>query len=206
MKINEATNFRMIDQLDMKFPCYFYGLFKSPGLRDYPDLKWVNDDYNLIKSSDLDEENCIRIASNLFALGQTFNLFQQVDYFVMMPLKSTSVSSLEKIILKLISLIAENLAIKIELISDLFLIEDYRKFWENRLKLAERKQEIEGKILLKPCYHHFFNQKNVIIIDDVVSTGISIAEVALILKQFNSNLNITALAYGSVYQWEKIYL
>jgi|GEM_PF-965924 len=37
-------------------------------------------------------------------------------------------------------------------------------------------------------------------IDDVVSTGISLAEIAINLQKFNQNLTITALAYGSVYQ------
>ncbi|MGL5268378.1 MAG: phosphoribosyltransferase [Spiroplasma sp.] len=206
MNISEATNFRMVKQLQIEVPCYFYGYFKSPGLKSYPEFKWVNNDFNLIKTKNLDEENCYRIASNLFFLGQKFNLFQKVDYFVMMPLKTTSVSSLEKVILKLISLIEDELAIKIKLIDDLFLIEDYRKFWENRLKFDERKKEIANKITLKQNYYHFFNEKKIFIIDDVISTGTSIAEVALILKKFNDKLNITALTYGSVYQWENIYI
>ncbi|MBE4704336.1 hypothetical protein [Spiroplasma platyhelix] len=205
MNLTKETNFRMIEQDLLEIPCYFYGYFKSPGLATYPELLWVNDDYNLIKTKDLDDENCLRIANNLFLLGQKFDLFQQFDYFIMMPLKSTSISSLEKIILKLIGIIESNLAIKIKLINDLFLVENYRKFWENRLNLNERKNEISNKIILKPNYQHFFDSKNIIIIDDVVSTGTSIAKIAATLKDSNTNLNVTSIAYGSVYQWEKIY-
>jgi len=46
----------------------------------------------------------------------------------MMPLKTTSVSSLEKIVLQLIKLIAEKLELKIHLINDAFLVKDYLKF------------------------------------------------------------------------------
>ena len=74
------------------------------------------------------------------------------------------------------------------------------------MKFQERKAEIANKIKLKKEYHNFFNDQRIMIIDDVVSTGISIAEIALILKKANSHINVTALTYGSVYQWEKIYL
>lgn len=205
MELSKATNFRVIKQDSEAIPCYFYGYFQSPGLDQYPELAWVNDDYNLIKSENLDNENCLRIANNLFLLGQKFNLFQNLDYFLMMPLKSTSISSLAKVIDRLIMIIEEKLAIKVKLISDLFIVSDYRKFWENRLKLEERKKEISDKIALQAKYHDFFANKNIIIIDDVVSTGTSIAKIVMLLKEANPNLNVTALTYGSVYQWEKIY-
>lgn len=205
MELSKETNFRVIEQDALTIPCYFYGYFKSPGLKDYPNLSWVNDDYNLIKTKDLDDENCLRIAENLFLVGEKFNLFRNLDYFVMMPLKLTSISSLDKIIGKLINLIAEKLSIKVKLVSDLFLVENYQKFWENRLKLDERQKEIANKIDLKQDYQRFFINKNIIIIDDVVSTGTSIANIIGILKESNDKLNVTALTYGSVYQWEKIY-
>lgn len=205
MELTKETNFRMIEQEKLAIPCYFYGYFKSPGLESYPELPWINDDYNLIKTKDLDEQHCAEIANNLFLLGKKFDLFQNLDYFVMMPLKSTSISSLEKVILKLIALIESNLAVKIKLVSDLFIVQDYRKFWENRLNLADRKKEIDHKISLKPNYQHLFDDKNIIIIDDVVSTGTSIAQVILQLQSANKNVSFKALTYGSVYQWEKIY-
>ena len=97
------------------------------------------------------------------------------------------------------------MSLKIQLISDDFVVQDYLKFWENRLNLKQRKTEINNKIQFKKSYQSFFNNKKVIMIDDVVSTGISLAEIAINLWKFNQNLTITALAYGSVYQWEKIY-
>lgn len=205
MVISKETNFRVINQEDNTIPCYFYGVFKSPGLTSYPNLVWINDDYNLIKTKNLSDQECFRLANNLFLVGEKFNLFNNINYFVMMPFKTTSISSLDKIILELIKIIDNKLSIKIKLINDSFLVEDYRKFWENRLKLTERKNEIAHKINLQEKYYHFFNNKNIIIIDDVVSTGTSIIEVVSILKEFNNNLNVTALTYGSVYQWEKIY-
>lgn len=205
MQLAQETNFRVIKQNGLEIPCYFYGYFKSPGLTSYPNLSWVNEDYDLIKSNNLDDENCLRIANNLFLLGQKFHLFQNLDYFVMMPLKSTSVSSLEKVILKLITIIESNLAVKIKLVNDLFLVADYRKFWENHLNLAQRQQEIANKITLKENYQHFFDNKKIIIIDDVVSTGTSIAKIVATLKEQNNDFDINALAYGSVYQWEEIY-
>jgi len=128
MKLEKKTNFRIIKQSSVEVPCYFYGYFKSPGLKKYPKLNWVNDDYNLIKTKNLNDESCLRIANNLFFLGNKFNLFQKFNYFIMMPLKTTSISSLEKIILKLINLIENRLAIKIELITNLFVVKDYHKF------------------------------------------------------------------------------
>lgn len=205
MELRKETNFRVIKQISFAIPCYFYGYFKSPGLKNYPDLNWVNNDYNLIKTKNLDDEICLKIATNLFSLGTKFNLFQNIDYIIMMPLKSTSISSLEKVILQLVKIIEAELGIKITLITDLFLVSDYRKFWENRLSLNERKKEIQAKIKLRENYYHFFDNKKIMIIDDVVSTGTSIAEVVDDLKEFNSTIDIIALAYGSVYQWEKIY-
>lgn len=204
--MQKKTNFRIIKQSSIEVPCYFYGYFKSPGLESYPNFNWVNDDYQLIKSKDLDDENCFKIAKNFFVLGKEFGLFQNIDYFVVMPLKSNSVSSLEKIVLKLISLIETNLAIKVKLVSDLFQVQDYPKFWENRLKVSERKKEIKEKISLKKYYYHLFDNKSIIIIDDVVSTGISISEIALLLTKNNNDIiSLSSMTYGSVYQWQKIY-
>lgn len=205
MNLNKENNFRIIKQSSVTIPCYFFGFFKSPGLEKYPNLPWVNDDYQLIKTKNLNDADCLKIANNLFLVGQKFNLFNDIDYFIMMPLKTTSVSSLEKIVLQLIKLIAEKLELKIHLINDAFLVKDYLKFWENHLNLKQRKTEINNKIQFKKSYQHFFNHKKIIMIDDVVSTGISLAEIAINLQKFNQNLTITALAYGSVYQWEKIY-
>lgn len=204
MKLNKK-NFRIIKRSSVVVPCYFYGYFKSPGLKTYPNLFWVNDDYNLIKSDKIFDEDCLRIAYNLFNVGQQFDLFKNLDYFIMMPLKPTSISNLEKIILKLILIIEKELSLNIKLISDLFLIENYRKFWENRLNLSQRRKEIAKKIDLKKDYYHFFDNKNIIIIDDVVSTGTSILSVSELLQKFNKKTSITALTYGSVYLWEKIY-
>lgn len=205
MELNKTINFRIIEQDSLAISCYFYGFFKAPGLKNYPDLAWVNDDYNLIKSKNLSFQDCSRIANNLFLIGQNFNLFNKVDYFIMMPFKTTSISSLDKIIFELTKIIKNKLSIEIKFINDLVLIEDYRKFWENHLKLDERKQAIANKISLQQKYYHFFDNKDIIIIDDVVSTGTSIIEVIKTLKKFNNNVNVTALTYGSVYQWEKIY-
>lgn len=205
MNFSKENNFRIIKQSALEIPCYFFGFFKSPGLEKYPNLPWVNDDYQLIKTKNLVDSDCFKIANNLFLLGEKFSLFNNVDYFIMMPLKTTSVSSLEKIILQLIKLIIEKLGLKIKLISDAFLVKDYLKFWENHLNLKQRKTAINNKISFKESYQHFFDNKKIIIIDDVVSTGTSLAEIAVNLQKFNQNLTITALAYGSVYQWEKIY-
>lgn len=205
MELTKETNFRVLQQDNIAVPCYFYGLFKSPGLESYPNREWVNSDYELIKSKNLDAENCARIANNLWKVGEKFNLFANLDYFVMMPLKSTSVSSLASVIAQLIKLINEKSDKEVKLINDLFQVTDYRKFWENRLKLAERKQEIANKITLQTKYQHFFDGKNVVIVDDVVSTGTSIVQVTEVIKEFNDDLDVTALTYGSVYEWEKIY-
>lgn len=205
MELTKETNFRVLQQGSIAVPCYFYGLFKSAGLESYPDLDWVNPDYQLIKSKSLDAENCVRIANNLWQVGEKFNLFANLDYFIMMPLKSTSISSLANVIEQLIKLIKEKSGKEVQLINDLFQVADYRKFWENRLKLNERKQEITDKITLQEKYQHFFDGKNVVIIDDVVSTGTSIVKVTEVIKEFNDDLDVTALTYGSVYEWEKIY-
>lgn len=205
MSLSKENNFRIIKQSSVKIPCYFFGFFKSPGLEKYPNLPWVNDDYQLIKTKNLKDDDCIKIANNLFLVGQKFNLFNDINYFITMPLKSTSVSSLEKIVLQLAKLIDEKLGLKIELINDAFIVKDYLKFWENHLNLKQRKTEINNKIYFKQNYKHFFDNKKIIMIDDVVSTGISLAEIAINLQEFNQNLKITALAYGSVYQWKKIY-
>lgn len=205
MELTKETNFRVLQQDNIAVPCYFYGLFKSPGLENYPDLDWVNGDYELIKSKSLDAENCARIANNLWQVGEKFNLFAKLDYVIMMPLKSTSVSSLASIVEQLIKLVREKSSKEIKLIADLFQVADYRKFWENRLKLDERKQEIANKIILQTKYHRFFDGKNVLIIDDVVSTGTSIVQVTEVIKEFNDDLDVSALTYGSVYEWEKIY-
>lgn len=202
---NERKNIRAIRQLTVDIPCYFYGYFKSPGLKEYPNCDWVNEDYHIIRSGNIDQANCQRIAQNLFNIGLEFNIFNTLDYIVMVPLKSTSVSSLEIVIKELIRLIAVNLNKEIKFINDIFHVSDYRKFWENRLKISERKEEIANKITFNPKYYHFFNNKDLLIIDDIVSTGISIADIALLLKTNNVKLHLAALCYGSVYHWEQIY-
>ncbi|MDQ7983157.1 MAG: hypothetical protein REH79_02975 [Spiroplasma sp.] len=205
MNLSRKNNFRLIKQSSVEIPCYFFGFFKSPGLAKYPNLPWINDDYQLIKTKNIKAIDCNKIANNLFLVGKKFNLFNNVNYFITMPLKNSSVSSLEKVVSQLIKLVDQHLGLKIKLINDAFIVEDYLKFWENRLTLKQRQVEISNKIVFKDKYYNFFDDQKIIIIDDVVSTGTSIAEIALSLKKFNQSMAFTALVYGSVYQWQKIY-
>ncbi|WP_308150198.1 phosphoribosyltransferase [Spiroplasma sp. AdecLV25b] len=196
---------RLIQQNNINIECYYYNYFKSPGLNSYPQLSWVNDDYNLIKQPTISEEECLRLATNLFIVGQKYNLFNGVDYFIMMPKKPTSVSSLEVIINQLVKMISDKLNIKIEFLDNIFYIENYRKFWQNKLKVSERQAEIANKIHLLVKYENYFTNKWIIIIDDVVSSGTSIAQVITTLWDNNHNFNVKALCYGSVYNWQEIY-
>lgn len=196
---------RLIQQDDINIECYYYDYFKSPGLNSYPQLSWVNDDYYLIKQPIISEAETLRLATNLFMVGQKFNLFNGVDYFIMMPQKPTSVSSLEIIIKQLVKIIKCKLNIKIEFLDNIFHVKNYRKFWQNKLKVSERKTEIANKINLLAKYENHFTSKKIIIIDDVVSSGISIAQIITILSDSNYNFNVKALCYGSVYNWQEIY-
>lgn len=202
---DEIKNTRSVKQLSINIPCYFYGYFKSPGLETYPNLNWVNEDYSLIKTKNLNKKTSKRLAKNLYNVGKKYNLFQNLDYIIMMPVKAKSISSLKIVINELWQLISININNKVKFIDDIFLISDYQKFWENKLNIDERKKAILNKISLKPEYNQFFNNKKLLIIDDVISTGVSIADIALILNSHNSNLQLSALCYGSVYNWEKIY-
>lgn len=196
---------RLIKKNNVKIECYYYNYFKSPGLKKYPELSWVNEDYNLIKQPTISNDVVVRIATNLFEVGQSFNLFKNLDYFIMMPKKPTSVSSLELVIIELINIIKKKLNFEIVFINNIFQVDNYRKFWENKLKIKERQVEITNKIHLLPKYINFFNKKNIVIIDDVVASGTSISEVVLEIINNNNDFTIKALCYGSVYQWKKIY-
>lgn len=203
MKTQEQK--RLIKQNNINIECYYYNYFKSPGLTEYPQLLWVNDDYNLIKQVTITHDIVETLANNLFKVGQRFNLFKKLDYFIMMPKKPTSVSSLELVIIELINIIKKKLNYEIVFINDLFQVDNYRKFWENKLKINERQMEIANKIHLLPKYINFFNKKNIVIIDDVVASGTSILQAALEIINNNNDFNIKALCYGSVYKWEEIY-
>ncbi len=196
---------RLINKNNINIECYYYNYFKSPGLKDYPQLSWVNEDYNLIKQATISHDVAARLATNLFKVGEKFNLFKNLDYFIMMPKKPTSVSSLELVIIELITIIKKKLNYQIVFINDLFQVDNYRKFWENKLKISERQIEIANKIHLLPKYINFFNKKNIVIIDDVVASGTSIIEAGLEIINNNNDFNIKALCYGSVYKWEEIY-
>lgn len=196
---------RLIQQSNLNIECYYYNYFKSPGLKQYPDFLWVNEDYNLIKQVNIEQDIVIRLATNLFEVGQKFNLFENLDYFIMMPKKPTSVSSLELVIIELVKIIKKKLNYKILFINNIFQVDNYRKFWENKLKVSERQMEITNKIHLLPKYINFFNKKNIIIIDDIVASGISIAQTILEIINNNNDFKIKALCYGSVYNWEEIY-
>lgn len=204
--LRRKKHFRYIKQLGISSECYFYGYFKSPGLRHYRNNDWVNDDYLKIKNKFILKKDILRIANNYFSIGQNYNLFSKIDYVIMMPLKSSSVSNLENIIDQLLVDIKKNkINDKVKFLKDVFSVQDYKKFWENKMKLEERKKEINDKITLNKKYINFFNNKNILIIDDVVSTGVSIAEVSLILGKNNFNIKTSALCYGTVYKWKKIY-
>lgn len=196
---------RLIQQNNINIECYYYDYFKSPGLNNYPELSWVNDDYNLIKQPTISDEDCLRLATNLFIVGQKYNLFNDIDYFIMMPKKPTSVSSLNFIIKQLVKIINDKLNIKIKFLDNIFFVEDYRKFWQNKLKVSERQTEITNKIHLLVKYDNYFTNKKIIIIDDVVSSGTSILQVITTLNSSNHNFNVKALCYGSVYNWQEIY-
>lgn len=203
MKIQEQK--RIIQQNNVNIECYYYNYFKSPGLKEYPHLSWVNEDYNLIKQVNIVHDVAIRLATNLFEVGQKFNLFKNLDYFIMMPKKPTSVSSLELVIIELVKIIKKKLNYEILFINDIFQVDNYPKFWENRLKVSQRKIEISNKIHLLPKYINFFNKKKIVIIDDVVASGTSITEAILTIVNNNNDFKIKALCYGSVYKWEEIY-
>lgn len=126
MKTHERK--RLIKQNNINIECYYYNYFKSPGLKDYPQLSWVNEDYNLIKQATISRDVVERLATNLFEVGQRFNLFKNLDYFIMMPKKPTSVSSLELVIIQLINIIKKKLNYEIIFINDLFQVDNYRKF------------------------------------------------------------------------------
>ena len=196
---------RLIQQNNINIECYYYDYFKSPGLNNYPQLSWVNDDYNLIKQPTISQNDCLRLATNLFTVGEKYSLFNDIDYFIMMPKKLTSVSNLELIINQLVKIIDHKLNIKIKFLDNIFSVENYRKFWQNKLKVSERQTEIANKIHLLIKYENYFTNKKIIIIDDVVASGTSIAQVIMALNNSNQNLNVKALCYGSVYKWEKIY-
>lgn len=203
MKIQSQK--RLITQNNISIECYFYHYFKSPGLKKYPKLMWINEDYNLIKQMTIKQDVVVRLATNLFAVGQKFNLFENLDYFIMMPKKPTSVSSLELVVMELVNIIKIKLNYEVVFINDLFQVTNYRKFWENKLKISERQLEIANKIHLLPKYHNFFDNKNIVIIDDVVASGTSIAQAILAIFNNNNNFKIKALCYGSVYKWEVLY-
>lgn len=203
MKIQEQK--RLICQNNVNIECYYYSYFKSPGLKKYPPLLWVNEDYNQIKQVNISQDIVIKLATNLFEVGQKFDLFENLDYFIMMPKKSTSVSSLELVISELVKIIKKKLDYEIIFVDNIFQVDDYRKFWENKLKISERQIEIIDKIHLLPKYINFFNEKNIVIIDDIVASGTSIVQAVLEIIKNNSNFKIKALCYGSVFHWEKIY-
>jgi len=196
---------RLITIKNNSIKCYYYNYFKAPGLSKYPNKTWVNADYDLIKQTTISTEDTIRIANNLYNVGQKYNLFSDLHYVIMMPKKSNSVSSFESIINELVNIIKNKLNYEIQFINDIFQVDNYRKFWEYRLKVNERKTEITNKIHLLDKYINFFDNKNIMIVDDIVSTGTSIAQIASIILNNNNDVNINALCYGTVYKWEEIY-
>ena len=120
---------RFIDQAGILIPCYYYNYFKSPGLKTYPEETRVNSDYNLIKVQVVANSDIFRIASNFYYVGSKFQLFLQVDYIIMMPLKPNSFSNMGQIITNLVTIIHKNnQESKIEFINDLFLVKPYRQF------------------------------------------------------------------------------
>jgi predicted amidophosphoribosyltransferase len=200
---------RKIKQFNLSFDCYYYNYFNSEKNK-LKSKKDINQDYFLIKEKE--NKGLVDKISNIFWKIIKKKIINNLDYIIFVPLKKTTFSLIPSISKKLTNIINQSdqylkLDKKVILIDNLFRIIDYRKFYKFFFSENERKLEIKDKIFINDNEYKKFNwcKKEVLIIDDIVSTGTTIAKITSLLKEKEETLNFKALCYGSVYQWKKIY-
>jgi predicted amidophosphoribosyltransferase len=197
---------RKINQNNCKFSVFFHGYFLSDKLTLTKKVKYrfINQEYEKIKHSHIKSNDLHKLVNNLFLQLLKVTKIYHIKYFITIPQKPDTTTNIFLISQTLINKFNDCFPQKkIQLLpQNLFNVHPYRRFYQFKFKLMERKQEIQNKITLNS---HVFNQyqwhkTGVILFDDVVSTGVTMSEIGKLLCEQDSSINLVGLSYGSVYK------